>query len=123
MKAFYVSTVLIFSLMLAGCGIGGHTMTGMVLEKDLKSIKPYIAYWQKEGITEESRLRDWMACGGMRNGGFGIVSEDRLPGESMADATTRQQFAFQRCMLRSGYRYTGDCSSEYMKARPLCGAS
>jgi hypothetical protein len=25
-------------------------------------------------------------------------------------------------MIRAGYHYTGNCSSEYMKSQPLCGA-
>jgi len=35
-----------------------------------KDIKPYIAYWQKDGVTEEERLADWVACGGNENGTF-----------------------------------------------------
>ncbi|MGY1490515.1 hypothetical protein ACW4YW_13980 [Methylobacillus pratensis] len=110
--------------LLSGC-LYGQCLDGpcaLEREKMIKSIKPYISYWIKEGMTEEGRLNDWVKCGGMRNGSFGINSVDRLSGESMAEATTRQEFAFQRCMIYSAYRYTGDCSSEYMKARPLCGA-
>ena len=88
----------------------------------LKSIKPYIAYWQKAGMTEESRLRDWMACGGSRNGSFGINMQDRLPGESQGASENRQQTDFQRCLIRSSYRYTGNCSSDWAKTRPACGA-
>lgn len=73
-------------------------------------------------MTEESRLQDWVACGGVESGDFGVVLEDRLPGESQSDSQNRQAAKFQRCMIRAGYRYTGDCSSAYMKARPLCGA-
>lgn len=53
-------------VLLSGC-LYGQCMEGpcaLERERMIKSIKPYIAYWQKEGITEESRLRDWMACGG-----------------------------------------------------------
>jgi hypothetical protein len=87
-----------------------------------RNIKPYIAYWHKDGMTEERRLHDWVACGGSKNGSFGISLQDKLPGESQAASQNRQQTDFQRCMIQSGYRYTGNCSSEYMKARPLCGA-
>lgn len=85
-------------------------------------IKPYIAYWQKDGMTEDSRLHDWVACEGYSDGGFRLDRNKRLTGESTDTFQMRLEFDFQRCMVRSGYRYTGNCSSEYMKARPLCGA-
>lgn len=85
-------------------------------------IKPYIAYWQKEGMTEESKLRDWMACGGQGNGGFSLHRNKRIPGESSDEFRDRLKHDFERCMIRSGYRYTGNCSSEYMQSQPLCGA-
>lgn len=88
----------------------------------IKSIKPYIAYWQKEGMTEGSRLRDWVACGGQENGNFSLGRNKRIPGESSDTFRTRLEHDFERCMLRNGYRYTGNCSSEYMKSQPLCGA-
>ncbi len=113
------------SVALSGCELifqAGPALSGKAREDYLKSIKAYIEYWEKPGMTQESRLKDWRACGGGSNGSFGVVSQDRRPGESQDDAQNRQRFTFQRCMLRSGYRYTGDCSSDYMKARPLCGA-
>ena len=116
---------LCLGFLLTGCELvfqAGPGLSGQAREDYLKSIKPYIAYWQKEGMTEESRLRDWMACGGHPDGGFRLDRNKRLPSESSDEFRTRLEFEFQRCMLRSGYRYTGDCSSEYMKARPLCGA-
>ena len=120
MKPLRFWVVLCLICPLAGCGIGGFWMTGDPSAG--KDIKPYIAYWQKEGMTEEGRLKDWMACGGSRDGGFGINIQDRLPGESRAASQERQKTDFQRCLLRAGYRYTGDCSSKYMRSRPLCGA-
>lgn len=121
MKQLHLSwTTLCLSFLLAGCNMWVGLSDGR--DDYLKSIKPYIAYWQKEGMTEESRLRDWVVCGGHPDGGFRFDRNKRLPSESSDEFQTRLGFEFQRCMLRSGYRYTGDCSSEYMKARPLCGA-
>jgi hypothetical protein len=73
-------------------------------------------------MTEEDRKADWIACGGQANGNFGINRSKRLPDENQDAFQKRQEFEFQRCMLRAGYHYTGDCSSAYMKTRPLCGA-
>ncbi len=111
---------LVIVLLQTGCGIGGHWMTGDPSAG--VNVKPYIAYWEKEGMTEESRLEDWIACGGFRNGGFGINMQDRLPSESQAESQNRQQTDFQRCILSAGYHYTGDCSSDWAKTRPACGA-
>ena len=122
MKPLRFWVVLCLICPLAGCGISGFWMTGDPSAG--KDIKPYIAYWQKEGMTEEGRLKDWVACGGMKDGGFGYPLDPnaRLSGESEQEFMTRLDHAFQRCMIRSDYHYTGNCSSEYMKARPLCGA-
>ena len=111
-------------LLLTGCNTTILVASGKEFSDYQKSIKPYIAYWQKEGMTEEERLADWVACGGMKDGGFGYPLDPnaRLSGESEQEFMTRLDHAFQRCMIRSDYHYTGNCSSEYMKARPLCGA-
>ena len=84
--------------------------------------EPYVTHWEKPGMTEESRLQDWVACGGFENGSVGVVLQDRLPGESQSDSQNRQAAKFQRCMIRAGYHYTGNCEHPYMKAQPLCGA-
>ncbi len=85
-------------------------------------IKPYISYWQKDGMTEKSRLNDWVACGGLPDGSFALDRKKRLPDENSDTFRTRLEFEFQRCLLQNSYRYTGNCTSAYMKARPLCGA-
>ncbi len=112
--------LLLLSLTQTGCGIGGHWMNGDPFYKPY--IKPYIAYWTKEGITEESRLNDWVECGGLPDGSFALDRKKRLPEESSDIFRTRLEFEFQRCMLRANYHYTGNCSSEHMKARPLCNS-
>lgn len=85
-------------------------------------IKPYIAYWQKDAMTDEGRLKDWERCGGHKDGSFSWKVKEQLPLESEDQTRTRQAFDFQRCMIRAGYHYTGNCASDYMKSRPLCGA-
>ena len=111
--------------MLTGCELifqAGPALSGHAYDEYQKSIKAYVEYWEKPGMTTENRMKDWQACGGQPNGNFGRNPQDMLLGESQDESRKRQEFTFQRCMLRSGYRYTGDCSSAYMKARPLCGA-
>lgn len=111
--------LLFLGLTQTGCGIGGYWMNGNPFREP---VKPYIDYWDKEGMTKESRLNDWIVCGGHPDGGFRLDRNKRTTDESIDTYQTRLEFEFQRCMIRSGYRYMGNCSSEYMKARPLCGA-
>lgn len=119
MKKYNRYVLLMFmSLSLCSCGIGGHWMTGDPFYKP--DIKPYMKYWQKESMTNESRLQDWLACGGNESGTFSWKTKDQLPGESNEESHTRQAFSFQNCMIEKGYSYTGDCSSDYMRMRPLC---
>lgn len=53
--------LLMLNIMLTSCGIGGHWMNGNPFREP---VKPYIDYWEKEGMTKESRLNDWVVCGG-----------------------------------------------------------
>ena len=121
MKPASILVLPCFLILVTGCGIE-PALSGKAFDDYQKSIKPYIAYWHKEGMTEESRLHDWVACGGHPDGGFRLDRNKRQSGESTDTFQTRLEFEFQRCMIRTGYHYTGNCSREYMKARPLCGA-
>lgn len=114
----------LMSWLLVGCELMFQAGPGLTTGRDeyLQSIKPYISYWQKNGMTEQSRLEDWMACGGNENGTFSWKVKQQLPDETNEDARMRQEHAFERCMIRTDYQYVGDCSSEYMKSQPLCGA-
>ncbi|SMB21523.1 protein of unknown function [Sterolibacterium denitrificans] len=87
-------------LLLSGCE------PGIVrISEYQKSIKPYIAYWTKEGMTEEERLKDWMECGGMANGSY---SSDAPPGattEIILKAAAIKRETIGECMKAKGYRY------------------
>ena len=119
-RAAQISAILGMSIFLAGCGIG----LGLFPKSSYEALhpKPYRSLWTRSDMTEEGRRADWVMCGGDADGGSSMHVKRMLPGETNEQASTRQEFALQRCMIRSGYRYTGDCSSAYMKARPLCGA-
>lgn len=115
-----ISAIFGMSTFLAGCGIG----LGLFPKSSYEALhpEPYRSHWIKSAMTEEGRRVDWVACGGWPNGDFVLHPDKMLPGETENQAYGRQSIALQRCMLRAGYRYMGDCSSAYMKARPLCGA-
>lgn len=105
---------------LNGCGIGGYWMNGNPF---YASVKPYMSLWHKDGMTEESQRVDWVKCGGSENGNFSSDARKDLPGESPSQGYDRQSIEHQRCLIRLGYRYTGNCSSPALMTKPLCGGS
>lgn len=120
MKMLSGRTLALFlTLSVSGCGIGGHWMTGNPFYAD--DNKAYINFWKKQNYTKESRMGDWLSCGGNGSGSFSWKTSAQLPNETSQESRRRQEFAFQKCMLSKGYSYSGDCSSQYMRARPLCG--
>jgi hypothetical protein len=121
MKQIRIFVMSCLILLMTGCGIE-PALSGKAFDDYQKSIQPYIAYWKKAGMTDESRLEDWLVCGGNGNGTFSWKVMEQFPGEGDEQSSRRQRDEFQRCMISSGYRYTGDCSSKYMQSRPLCGS-
>lgn len=110
MKAFYMGMARTLGLLQAGCGIGGYSMTGMVLEKDLKSIKPHLQYYEKPGWTVEGRRGDSAACGGPPNDsiqfGSNAIKAAQLPGETERQTEMRLNREWHACMKEKGYRDT-----------------
>jgi len=51
----------------------------------LKSIKPYLTFWDKPAMTSEDRRDDWVECGGRIDGSFspyiGLLNKERRPEE------------------------------------------
>lgn len=87
--------------------------------------KPYLHYWEKSEMTSKGRRQDWMDCGGFNDGSFspyiGRLKEEMRPEEKDHSAAhLRLENDLQRCMIKKGYRFTGECS--YRKNFPACGA-
>jgi hypothetical protein len=108
MRVFFIGIALLFTLLLSGCGIGGYSMTGMVLEKDQKSIKPYLQYIEKPGWTVEGRRMDSAECGGPPNDsiqyGSNAIKAAQRPGETERQTETRLRQEWYACMKGKGYR-------------------
>ena len=122
MKRFMqLNAVLWLSILLTGCGIG----LGLFPYAVNHNIKPYLLYWEKEGITSSARQSDSRECGSTllptapHQDDITFISKDTKYDEAAYD---RARLAWQRCMIKKGYRYNGDCSSEVAKSRPACGA-
>ena len=92
-------------LLLIGCGtqIG---LSGQAREDYLKSIKPYGAHWVKEGMTRESRLADWVACGGgvNLNNGFRTNIHGELMRQYLDDMENHSK-KLSSCIQAKGYTF------------------
>jgi len=95
------------SILFAGCGIGGFWMNGNPF---LTPVTPYLHYWEKPRMTVESRMEDWVECGGASNGNFSPridkVKNERRPEEKNNWAAhDRLWLSLISCMKAKGYRY------------------
>lgn len=118
--------ILVSSALLSGCGIGGFWMNGDPSAG--KNIKPYIEKWDKPGMTPDSRDQDSASCGGggvSHAPGFSQkkINEERRPRERENSVYARLFYNWERCMIKKGYRFTGECyDNEISRASPACGA-
>jgi hypothetical protein len=69
-------------------------ISGQAHEKYLQSIKPYGAYWMKDGVTDAQRLDDIVQCGSARTLYIGFSDANLRAERQMGRATTS--------LLRSG---------------------
>jgi hypothetical protein len=115
MKKIILLVIALNTISISGCGIGGFHF----VPPRPGPVPSFSDRWTKPGMTEESWLQDWMACGGSNTG---HVNEfPRVPGETDYDQHERTWNTLHRCMMSKGYRFTGDCTREWNKRRPGCG--
>lgn len=125
------AALLCLSFLLTGCELvfqAGTGLSGRAFDEYMKSIKPYINYWEKDGMTQEQRELDSKNCrvGGVSPGGIYQSEFDkaRQAGETENATYTRLYHEWQRCMIKKDYRFTGKCyaDDEISRASPACGA-
>lgn len=97
---------------LSGCGIGGFWMNGDPFYNP--EIKPYIANWQKEGMTESGRREDSAECGASRSTAVAddvvfptelLKAEQRQGDANELAAFWRLREKWSKCMESKGYRH------------------
>ncbi|MGM0516885.1 MAG: hypothetical protein ACQER6_04730 [Pseudomonadota bacterium] len=116
--------IAVMSSSVAGCGIE-PALSGKARSEYLDSIKPYLHYWVKPGMTEESRRQDSRECriGGVSPGKIHRPEFKNAvrPGEKEQDAYLRLVHEWEKCMLGKGYRFTGKCyDNEIGRSSPAC---
>ena len=116
MKIF-LRHILVIGLILSlyGC-LYGQCLDGpcaLEREKMIRSIKPYIERWIKEGMSRESRSQDSISCGGSDRGtdfsNQQLNAARQLEDKNDFAAEARLSRAYVECMKSKGYeyRYTG----------------
>ncbi len=114
-------------LLLSGCCPNGcFVLTGDAY-RALAFPEPIRERWFKEDITDQRRQTDWFECGGSETGNFSPDSNllERIQKKFGISDLKAHDMIFrdvQRCMLRKGYRYTGKCDLDVLRAMPACGA-
>lgn len=100
--AFSLGALLSLMFLFTGCFMG--ELSGRSGE-NFTPPKPYMSYWHKDGMIEEGRRADWVACGGDADGGFSMHVKRMLPGETNETSRLRQTSEFKACLAQRGYRY------------------
>lgn len=129
-RTFLCTPVLLASLASPGCFLGEPALYGKAFEEYQQSIKPYVQYWEKPGVTSQARREDARQCGtaGTDHAMEHVVFDKttlmaaRAEGEtSDAGARTRLLYRWERCMLDKGYTFVGQCpDNEISRAKLAC---
>ena len=67
--------------------------------------KAYGEYFVKLGASRVEWQRDWVACGGWRNGQFSGGAPNGSPTKEIFAAIDRAQNSLDSCMKSKGYEY------------------
>lgn len=123
-RRFVLLMVLCFSFTLGGCGIGGMWMNGNPFPTP---VKPYLEYWEKPGMTVDSRIQASASCGGGQSNrpepSQQKVKASQQNGENHGQTYARLFNDWERCMIKNGYSFKGECyDNEISRSKPACGA-
>lgn len=118
--------IAVMSSSVAGCGIE-PALSGKARSEYLDSIKPYLHYWVKPGMTEESRRQDSWECGAATTeiAAEHVIFPDKvLENEKQAHETTdvpainRLRDKWGDCMKEKGYEYVWNGPPLRQEAKP-----
>lgn len=103
MRALFLGACASMTLLLSGCNT--QIITGEAAER-LRHPYPYGARWVKEGMTRESRLADWVACGGgvNLNNGFRTNIHGELMRQYLDDMENHSK-KLSSCIQAKGYTF------------------
>jgi hypothetical protein len=99
-------------IFLVGCGTQ-LALSGKAREDYLKSIKSYGEYFVKSGVSRDEWQEDWIACGGMADGGFSSDAPSGSPTDVLINASKQKRKDLANCMMSKGYDH--EKGFEYIK--------
>ena len=67
--------------------------------------KPFGEYFVKSGISQEDWRRDWVACGGLPDGGFSSDAPSGSPTDVLIRASKQKRQSLATCMKSKGYNH------------------
>lgn len=117
----------VFSTLMGCCPNGCFVLTGPAFEA-LAHPTPLREQWSRLDKSDAERGPDWEKCGGYKDGGFSpkeeLLAKERAPDEkNIFAAHDRLYRELQRCMIRNGYAFIGECyDNEISRSLPACGA-
>jgi hypothetical protein len=96
------------TLTMSGCSVlcmGGSMTCGMSSEERQRLLHPkeYGELWEKPGVTKEEWRQDWVACGGVSGGGFGVYRPAGTSDQEHRKAYTEKLEQLKSCMKEKGY--------------------
>jgi hypothetical protein len=97
-------SVFFFCFCLVGCSTQ-LALSGQTREDYLKSIKAFGRYFVKPEVSEDQWRRDWVACGGMFDGGYSSDSPPGASAEMMIRASKQKRNDLAACMVAKGYEH------------------
>jgi len=117
-KQVSLITALCIAILLTGCL--HFVPTG------LEPAIPYLQYWKKSGMTVDGRREDSISCGAnddhLDDVAFSKekIAKAQFSSEASIATYHRLRFEWQRCMIKKGYRFTGDCRVEFPDSPVSC---
>lgn len=95
-------------IFLSGCELlcqAGTGTCGMSSEERYKLLHPkaYGEYFVKTGGSKNEWRQDWIACGGMADGGFSSDAPSGSPTDVLINASKQKRKELADCMISKGY--------------------
>lgn len=109
----YKYALLIFCILLSGCELlcqAGTATCGLSREQAEKLLNPkaFGEYWIKPGVTRESWERDWISCGGFKDGQYAGNAPAGSTTEAILASRREERKKLSQCMESKGYEYRNE---------------
>lgn len=107
---FHFCGVLLLIFFVSSCELlcqAGTGTCGMSREEMRKALNPksFGEYFVKSGMSQEDWRRDWLACGGLSDGGYSSDAPSGSTADVLIRASKQKRQDLVVCMESKGYEY------------------